>query len=210
MDTFTAQCTGNYTIDAWVTCAEGNCTDCKSCVKVYRFDSPFPVGQCSNETCSLGDCENTCTGAASLEQGRLYKLVVCLIPCTSDGNCNTCASTCQASFTIPTIIRMAFEPASIAAILCITRLLLLGARYRPAGNTALRHLHLFKREIHLGHYILAVRMLRIMPGAAGDRPAPYRTNFIVLVAVVRCSRMKDPGMRRFDPPSVYNCDKGNK
>jgi hypothetical protein len=92
---FTAQCTGYYDIDTWLT-STGVLTDCKICVYVRKADSGSIVGQCVLDVCAEGRITKTCAGAAALVANEVYNIYVCLTYCDTHNTCNNYCANCTA------------------------------------------------------------------------------------------------------------------
>ncbi len=89
---FTASCTGDYDIDAWLT-TTGTNVDCKVCVRVKKHNTTTVMGQCVLDYCAEGAMRKTCSAAAELIVGEEYDIVVCLTYCEDWTSCvNHCAA----------------------------------------------------------------------------------------------------------------------
>lgn len=92
--TFTAPCTGQYTLRAWV----GGCNDCmtcSACVWVVKANSGTVMGFVESG-CPAEDCDSQITNV-SLENGASYRLIVCKRACDVGDDCNDCDSECRAN-----------------------------------------------------------------------------------------------------------------
>jgi len=85
---FTASCTGQYTLRYAFDCSGGTCAQCYACVFVK--DGVGNVIGVAHSTCSSGDCTQDMAGP-SLTAGQSYKLYVCKRACDG-GNCNQCTN----------------------------------------------------------------------------------------------------------------------
>ncbi len=91
--TFTIPCSGDYSLCAWVTCTEGECSDCQSCVNLFSGSTLY--GHCHIIACNNGDCDNCCT--VTLLTGLTYTLYVCKTFCNAGGQgCADCDENCTA------------------------------------------------------------------------------------------------------------------
>ncbi len=98
ISTFTADCTGNYDIDAWLTATgAGQRLNCKVCVKVEENASPYNVvGSCILDLCMMGGRTRTCAAAAPLTAGTTYRISVCLTYCLQVNSCQDQCVSCTA------------------------------------------------------------------------------------------------------------------
>lgn len=93
--TFTASCTGRYTINANTVCTGGgNCASLNACVNVYDSGGNRIGSNCHLNPC---DCAQQCTQAVCLLEDQQYTLYVCLVPCAPDDACPTPMPNCYAS-----------------------------------------------------------------------------------------------------------------
>lgn len=91
---FTAPCNGTYTIRAWTVCTPtDDCSDCSSCVNVFKTSDGSRVGGCHTTGCDLGNCSFTCS--ITLGAGTSYKLSVCKTNCPNS-SCEECGIGCTA------------------------------------------------------------------------------------------------------------------
>jgi hypothetical protein len=92
---FTASCTEEYYIDAYVKCTSGNPSYCVSCVQITKSDGVSVVGTCSTQGgnyCGSDFNFNTMTGI-HLTAGQQYILHICLTYCKSRSDCDKDAQT---------------------------------------------------------------------------------------------------------------------
>lgn len=104
--TFSAPCTGTYTLAAFVACAGAGCEYCISCVKLYEVTSgglELLVATLDSRGSANGACDNTTncqqTTSVSLTSNLRYKLYVCKTSCPTslDIGCGErCSATCTA------------------------------------------------------------------------------------------------------------------
>jgi hypothetical protein len=87
---FNAECTGTYTLHAFVTCESG-CDGCEVCVIIEKVPGGTIVGSCSTE-CGADDCDQFCT--VNLEKDQAYFMYVCRTPCSFE-TCEQCLTSCK-------------------------------------------------------------------------------------------------------------------
>ena len=87
--TFTAACTGNYTMRYAFDCNGGTCAQCFACIFVTDSEGNL-VGTC-HSSCTSGDCTADCQATIQLTANQEYKLHVCKRVCFG-GSCSNCSS----------------------------------------------------------------------------------------------------------------------
>ncbi|MCB1060013.1 MAG: hypothetical protein KDB65_07270 [Calditrichaeota bacterium] len=85
--TFTAQCSGSYSLRYSLSCSGETCNECFACVFVTDSEGQV-IGVCHSD-CANSDCEGDCTNQAPLTANERYKLYVCLRACEG-GSCEEC------------------------------------------------------------------------------------------------------------------------
>jgi len=85
--TFTASCSGWYSITSSVICSGGaSCSSFNACVNVYdEGGNIIPGSNCHVNPCS--DCSDSCPNTVCLIANKTYTFYVCLVPCVHTGTC---------------------------------------------------------------------------------------------------------------------------
>lgn len=90
-NTFTAECTGNYTIRYSLSCSGATCAQCFACVFLTDSDGQLIASSICHSSCQSGDCSNNCQTTVALTADQPYNIKVCKRTCFG-GSCENCSS----------------------------------------------------------------------------------------------------------------------